>query len=109
MLRGAGQAGKRLHQVVDLLGFLRVPFAMYLPVSVGCNGLISVGIVLSVLGITPQNFLERLNTITTNIYNLGFDAFESILGYLLLGAMVVIPIWLVMRLASARKSRPPEV
>ncbi|MDO9381652.1 MAG: DUF6460 domain-containing protein [Hyphomicrobiaceae bacterium] len=69
---------------------------------------IAVGIVLSVLGITPQNFLERLNTIITNIYNLGFDAFESILGYLLLGAMVVIPIWLVMRLASARKSRPPE-
>jgi hypothetical protein len=70
---------------------------------------IAVGIVLSVLGITPQNFLERLNTIITNIYNLGFDAFESILGYLLLGAMVVIPIWLVMRLASVRKSRPPEV
>lgn len=70
---------------------------------------IAVGIVLSVLGITPQNFLERLNTIITNIYNLGFDAFESILGYLLLGAMVVIPIWLVIRLASARKSRPPEV
>jgi hypothetical protein len=70
---------------------------------------IAVGVVLSVLGITPQNFLERLNTIITNIYNLGFDAFESILGYLLLGAMVVIPIWLVIRLASARKSRPPEV
>jgi hypothetical protein len=70
---------------------------------------IAVGVVLSVLGITPQNFLERLNTIITNIYNLGFDAFESILGYLLLGAMVVIPIWLVIRLASARKSRPPEI
>lgn len=70
---------------------------------------IAVGIVLSVLGITPQNFLERLNTIITNIYNLGFDAFESILGYLLLGAMVVIPIWLIMRLASARKNgRSPE-
>jgi hypothetical protein len=71
---------------------------------------IAVGVVLSVLGITPQNFLERLNAIVTNIYNLGFDAFESILGYLLLGAMVVIPIWLIIRLASARKaSRPPDV
>ncbi len=69
---------------------------------------VAVGVVLSVLGITPQNFLDRLNTIITNIYNLGFDAFESILGYLLLGAMVVIPIWLVMRLASARKG-PPDV
>lgn len=68
---------------------------------------IAVGIVLSVLGITPQNFLERLNTIITNIYELGFGAFESILGYLLLGAMVVVPVWLILRLASARK-RPPE-
>lgn len=70
---------------------------------------IAVGIVLSVLGITPQNFLERLNDIVTNLYNLGFDAFEWVLGYLLLGAMVVVPIWLVMRLASAsRRSGPPE-
>lgn len=68
---------------------------------------IAVGIVLSVLGITPQNFLERLNTIVTNIYELGFGAVESIIGYLLLGAMVVLPIWLVIRLAGARK-RPPE-
>lgn len=66
---------------------------------------IAVGIVLTVLGITPQNFLDRLNTILTNLYNLGFDAFESILGYLLLGAMVVIPIWLIMRLVAAGKGK----
>lgn len=66
---------------------------------------IAVGIVLTVLGITPQNFLDRLNTILTNLYNLGFDAFESIFGYLLLGAMVVIPIWLIMRLVSAGKGK----
>lgn len=71
---------------------------------------IAVGIVLSVLGITPENFLDRLNAIITNIYNLGFDAFEWVLGYLLLGAMVVVPIWLVMRLASAgrRSPGPPD-
>lgn len=38
-----------------LLGFLRVPFAMYLPVSVGCNALISVGIVLSGAGVADGN------------------------------------------------------
>jgi hypothetical protein len=69
---------------------------------------IVVGIVLSVLGITPQNFLERLNTIVTNIYELGFGAFESVLGYLLLGAMVVVPIWLITRVVSASKRRPPD-
>lgn len=38
-----------------LLGFLRVPFGMYLPVSVGCNALISVGIVLSGAGVADGN------------------------------------------------------
>lgn len=38
-----------------LLGFLRAPFAMYLPVSVGCNALFSVGIVLSGAGMADGN------------------------------------------------------
>lgn len=38
-----------------LLGFLRVPFGMYLPVSIGCNALISIGIVLSGAGVADGN------------------------------------------------------
>ncbi len=38
-----------------LLGFLRVPFGMYLPVSVGSNGLISIGVVLSGAGVADGN------------------------------------------------------
>jgi hypothetical protein len=32
------------------------------------------------------------------IYDLGFGVFEWFLGYLVLGAMVVVPIWLIARL-----------
>jgi uncharacterized membrane protein YdjX (TVP38/TMEM64 family) len=38
-----------------LLGFFRVPFGLYLPVSVGCNGLIASGIVLSGAGVAGGN------------------------------------------------------
>jgi hypothetical protein len=39
------------------------------------------------------------------IYNLGFGAFESVLGYMLLGAVVVIPVWLLARLLSGLSRR----
>lgn len=38
-----------------LLGFLRAPFLLYLPVSILCNGLIGTGIVLSGVGIADGN------------------------------------------------------
>lgn len=56
-----------------------------------------VGIVLSALGIRPDNLFYQLNLLAQRIYDLGFGAFEWILGYLVLGAMVVIPIWLIVR------------
>ncbi|MEP2777075.1 MAG: VTT domain-containing protein [Luteolibacter sp.] len=43
-----------------LLGFFRVPFRHYLPVSVGCNGMISVGIVLSAAGAADGNLVPVL-------------------------------------------------
>jgi uncharacterized membrane protein YdjX (TVP38/TMEM64 family) len=38
-----------------LLGFFRVPFGLYLPVSLGCSGLISIGVVLSGAGVADGN------------------------------------------------------
>jgi uncharacterized membrane protein YdjX (TVP38/TMEM64 family) len=43
-----------------LLGFLRVPFWLYLPVSLGCNGLISCGLVLSGAGLAGGNFMPAV-------------------------------------------------
>jgi hypothetical protein len=71
---------------------------------------IVVGVVLSALGITPENFFLQINILLRRIYDLGFGAFESVLGYLVLGAMVVVPIWLIARLIKTmRRSDEPRV
>ncbi|WP_072372632.1 DUF6460 domain-containing protein [Hyphomicrobium sp. NDB2Meth4] len=67
---------------------------------------IVVGIILSALGITPDNFFYQINVLLRRIYDLGFGAIESVLGYFILGAMVVVPIWFISRLIKA--SRGPE-
>ena len=57
---------------------------------------IVVGIIFSVLGITPFNLIDRLEQLIRRILDLGFDAFRSAFGYFLLGAVVVIPAWFIM-------------
>src|SRR5262245_42898424 len=64
---------------------------------------IVVGVVLSALGITPDNFFYQINILLRRICDLGFGAFETVLGYLVLGAMVVVPIWFVSRLLKASR------
>jgi len=66
---------------------------------------IVVGIVLSALGITPQDFFHQIDNILKNLYQMGFGAVEWVLKYFLLGAMVVVPIWLISRLFGVLKSR----
>lgn len=66
---------------------------------------IVVGIVMKALGIDLGNFFERINELLRNIYGLGFGAIEWVLEYLLLGALVVVPIWIVARLFGATRSK----
>jgi len=66
-----------------------------------------VGVVLSAMGITPDNLFYRLNILLEKLYEMGFGAVEWVLGYIVLGAMIVIPIWLISRffgLLGARKN-----
>lgn len=66
---------------------------------------IVVGVVLSALGITPYNIVERFQLLIRRIADLGFDAFHWAFTYFLLGAIVVVPIWLIIRL-TRRDQRP---
>ena len=66
---------------------------------------IVVGIVLSALGINPQNLVYHLNLLARRIYDMGFGAVEWALSYLILGAMVVVPIWLIARFFGALGTR----
>ena len=66
-------------------------------------GLLSVvvGLLLSVFGITPRNFFRSIDQFARYVYDLGFGAVEWLFDYIVLGAMLVVPIWLVLRLLRA--------
>ncbi len=63
---------------------------------------ILVGVLLSFLGITPRNFFHVIDGFARHVYDLGFGAITWVLEYLVLGAMLVIPIWLLLRFLRAR-------
>jgi hypothetical protein len=64
-----------------------------------------VGIVMKALGIDLSNFFQRINELMRNIYDLGFGAVEWVLADILLGALVVVPIWLIARVVGAARSK----
>jgi hypothetical protein len=57
-----------------------------------------VGVVLAALGFSPFELIESLQRLVERIYDMGFAAIEKAFRYFLLGAMIVLPVWLVMRL-----------
>ncbi len=61
-----------------------------------------VGVILSALGITPFNIVDRIGLIIRNVWNLGFDALNWAVQYFLLGAIIVVPIWLISRFLGQR-------
>jgi hypothetical protein len=61
-----------------------------------------VGVLLSVFGITPRNFFRVIDDFARSIYDLGFGAITWMLDYLVLGAMLVVPLWFIIRLLRAR-------
>ena len=62
---------------------------------------ILVGVVLSALDIDLRNLVPRLIALLRDIWSMGFDAVRWLWHYFLLGAIIVIPIWLIMRLFRA--------
>src|SRR5437016_7975736 len=64
-----------------------------------------IGVILEVLGLDPWNIIESLKSLVLRIWDMGFDVVRWLWRYLLLGAAVVIPIWLIVRLVRAAKGR----
>ncbi len=56
------------------------------------------GVVLSALGVSPFDIVDGLQRLALRIYNTGFDTLTWGVRYLLLGAVIVVPVWLVMRI-----------
>jgi len=66
-----------------------------------------VGFLLSVFGITPRNFFYVIDDLIRTIYDFGFSAIDWIVDYIALGAMIVVPVWLIVRLLRTRPRTPP--
>jgi hypothetical protein len=64
-----------------------------------------VGVILSAIGLDPMNILRSIETLIQNVWDMGFDAFRWLWRYFLLGAALVVPIWLVVRLARGASGR----
>jgi hypothetical protein len=66
---------------------------------------ILVGVVLAAVGFDPWNILRSIQLLFRRIWDLGFDAVNWLWRYFLLGAVIVIPIWFLMRLFGTPRAR----
>jgi hypothetical protein len=62
-----------------------------------------IGVILQVLGLDPWNIFDSLRRLVLRVWDIGFDAVRWLWRYLLLGAVVVVPIWLIVRLMRVAK------
>lgn len=66
---------------------------------------ILIGFVLHAFGFNPFNIIESIRSLIEALWNMGFDAIHWLWRYFLLGAIIVIPIWLVVRAVNAPRGR----
>jgi hypothetical protein len=60
-----------------------------------------VGVILSAFGLDPFDIVRSVERLIQHIWNMGFDAVRWLWRYFLLGAVLVIPIWIIVRLVNA--------
>jgi uncharacterized protein DUF6460 len=56
---------------------------------------------LAAIGLDPWNIVDSVRRLIWHLWNMGFDAVRWLWQYFLLGAVIVLPIWLLVRLARA--------
>jgi hypothetical protein len=66
---------------------------------------ILIGVVLSAIGLDPRDIVSSITRLIRDIWNMGFDAIRWLWQYFLLGAVIVIPIWLILRLVRAPRGK----
>lgn len=77
------------------------PLAVFFRLVLLC---VLVGIILSAMGFDPGNIIESIRRMFQMVWDMGFDAVRWLWRYFLLGAIVVIPIWLIVRLARTPRA-----
>ena len=66
---------------------------------------ILVGVILHALGFDPGNILASIQKMVRAVWNMGFDAVRWVWRYFLLGAIIVVPVWLIVRFVRAPAGR----
>jgi Family of unknown function (DUF6460) len=66
---------------------------------------ILVGVVLRVIGFDSLDIIENIRDLFRWIWNFGFSTVKDLWRYFLLGAVIVIPIWLLMRVSGTPRGR----
>ena len=61
---------------------------------------ILVGVILHAIGLDPLHIWHSIADLITRIWDMGWDAVVWLWRYFLLGAVIVLPIWVVVRLAK---------
>ncbi|ODN69649.1 DUF6460 domain-containing protein [Methylobrevis pamukkalensis] len=63
-----------------------------------------VGVVMAALGLEPYDILNSLIRFFEGLWEMGFSAIDKALRYFLLGVVIVVPVWLIIRLTRAGRS-----
>jgi len=66
---------------------------------------ILVGVVLAAIGFDPYNIIHSIQLLFRRLWDLGFDAINWVWRYFLLGAVIVIPVWLLSRVFGTPRGR----
>ena len=66
---------------------------------------ILVGVVLAAIGFDPYNIVRSIRLLFQRIWDYGFETINWLWRYFLLGAVIVIPVWLLSRLFGAPRGR----
>jgi Family of unknown function (DUF6460) len=60
-----------------------------------------VGLIFAVFGIDPVNLWREFGTTIQQAWKLVFEAIEWGAGYAILGAIVVLPVWVIYRVLTS--------
>ena len=63
------------------------------------------GLILVAMGFQPETLYENVLRMGRRLVEYGFSDVREIGRTLLTGAMVVIPVWIILRLINARRGR----
>jgi len=62
-----------------------------------------VGILMAAFNWTPLDVLDGVVNFFRDVWDLGFSTFDRFASYLLLGAAIVVPVFILLRIFSYRR------